>query len=170
VATQEAEDHQKEIGGVVTEGEDVLRLRASVRELVLAFRDGSVGFRPVAERSETSWRDENQHRDWEFVAPAMFDACVRSPIGMDADRLHDEFRLPRYDIDYDSYAELSWISVRSPARDGSLVFNRFTSEQGPFDTVQAAVVDPVMLHARERVEPATPSVSCTRRSSRNKRT
>jgi hypothetical protein len=135
---------------VVTEGEDVLR--ASVRELVLAFRDGLLGFRPVADRLEMSWRDGNQHRDWELVASAMFDACVRSPIGMDADRSQGEFRLPRYDIDYDSYAELSWISVRSPAWDGALALIRLTSEGEPFDTVQAAVVDPVTWRTRERFE------------------
>jgi hypothetical protein len=79
-----------------------------VHGLASAFRDGLLGFLPVADRLEMSWRDENQHRDWELVASAMFDACVRSPIGVDVGQVPGEFGLPQYDIDQESYDDMSW--------------------------------------------------------------
>lgn len=127
-------------------------LRSSVGGLIAAFRQGLIGFVPTAERLKMPWRDENQHRDWERVAEAMFDACVRSPIGADATRLAGEYKLPRYDIDVDSYGELSWIAVRHPSYDVRLAMIRLMSHGEPFDTVDAAVVDSTTLKRIGAVE------------------
>lgn len=127
-------------------------LRASVGELVAAFRQGLIGFLPTAERLMMPWQDENQHRDWERVAEAMFDACVRSPIGADEGRSAGEYKLARYDIDVEAYDELSWISVRHPSYDVSLAMIRLMSRRDPFDTVEAAVVDAVSLARSGSVE------------------
>jgi hypothetical protein len=126
-------------------GEDVLR--SSVTDLVLAFRDALRGFVPVADRLQMPWKDGNQHRDWERVAEAMFDACVRGPVEAEVERPAREFLLPRYDVDVESYAESSWISVQSAGRHGRLVMSRLASDREPFDSVQAAVIGATTLRA-----------------------
>jgi hypothetical protein len=98
------------------------------------------------------WQDDDQHIDWELVAEAMFHACVRSPIQVDERRVDGEFRIQRYDIDFDSYAEASWVSVRSSSYDGMLALIRLLSYEEPFDTVQAAVIEPGTCRTIRRVE------------------
>lgn len=130
--------------------EDVLR--ASVSDLINAFRDALIGFIPIANRLMIPWQDENQHRDWERVAEAMFDACVRGPIDAEATRSVAEYSMPRYDIDVDSYAEASWISVSWEGHDAQVALVRLVTDRDPFDSVQGALIDPTTLGRIGRVE------------------
>ncbi|TCC31225.1 hypothetical protein [Kribbella sindirgiensis] len=130
--------------------EDVLR--CSVHDLVLTFRDGLRAFVPIADRLVMPWHDAYQHPDWERVAWAMFDSIVRSPIEIETGRIDGEHPLVKYDIDVDSYVGASWIAVHLPDRDGALPMIRLTSNDLPFDSVQAAVVDPVSLERTDSVE------------------
>jgi hypothetical protein len=127
-------------------------LRSSVTDLVLAFRDALLGFVPVADRLQMPWGDDSQHRDWERVAETLFDACVRGPVEADGARRAGEFLLPRYDVDVESYAEASWISVRSADQPGTLAMIRLLSDREPFDSVQAAVIDTATLRATEVIK------------------
>jgi hypothetical protein len=130
--------------------EDVLR--ATVNDLISAFRDALIGFIPIADRLMMPWQDENQHRDWERVAEAMFDACVRGPIEAEATRSVTEYLVPRYDIDVDSYAAASWISVRREGHDTQVALVRLVTDRDPFDSVQGALIDPTTLGTIGRVE------------------
>jgi hypothetical protein len=123
-----------------------------VNELVGVLRDALVGFIPVADRLLMPWQDENQHRDWERVAEAMFDACVRGPINAEATRSVGEYSMPRYDIDVDSYVQASWISVGWEGRDAQVALVRLVTDRDPFDSVEGAVIDPTTLGVSGRVQ------------------
>ena len=99
------------------------------------------GFIPVADRLRMSWREENQHVDWEKVAAAMFHACVRSPIQVDEGRVDGQFWIGQYDIDFESYAEASGISVRSAAHGERLAMIRLLTFDEPLDTVKGPRFD-----------------------------
>lgn len=139
------------MGQIMLEGREEF-LRISVTDLVLTFRSALRGFIPIADRLRISWRDDNQHVDWEHVAAAVFHACVRSPIDVDERRADGEFRIPEYDIDFDSYVDASWISVRTGSDKEMLAMIRLLTREEPFDMVQAAVVDRVTLQTIGRVE------------------
>jgi hypothetical protein len=111
-------------------------LHASVSELVATFRQGLLALVPIAEKLRMNWRDDEQHHDWERLAEAVFDACVRSPISADARRVDDELPLARYDIDDSPYQERSWIAIDADDFTSPLVLVRLSSEHDPFDTLQ----------------------------------
>jgi hypothetical protein len=87
------------------------------------------------------WRNEYQHRDWERMVEAVFDACVRGPIEADSGRWNDELPLARYDIDHPSYLAHSWIQVGADHHQAPIVLVRLASDREPFDTVRAVVLD-----------------------------
>jgi hypothetical protein len=116
-------------------------LCCSVSELMATFRLALMALIPAAERLKMNWRDEHQHRDWERMAVAVFDACVRGPIASDSSHWNDELSLPRYDIDHTSYLACSWIRVEREAGP-SAVLIRLLSHREPFDTVQVVTLNP----------------------------
>ncbi|MBW4721333.1 hypothetical protein [Saccharothrix obliqua] len=126
-------------------------LRSSVSDLLGAFRDALIALVPIADRLKMGWRDGDQHRDWENMAEAVFNACVRGPIEADEGRWNDEYRLPRYDIDDSMYSTSSWIRLTADDRESLVVFVRLVSAGGPFDAVEGVELDPVTLVPRGRV-------------------
>ena len=126
-------------------------LSCSVTTLMQVFRDALTALLPTAERLLLTWRDEDQHRDWERLAETLFDVCVRGPIDADAGRRDGEYALPRFDIDHPSYATNSWIGVAANGVDGPTALIRFISGTEPFDSVQVAVLDPAALTPSRRV-------------------
>ncbi|GAA4978900.1 hypothetical protein [Actinopolymorpha pittospori] len=124
---------------------------ATVHELVENFRSGLIAMLPIADRAMLNSRDVNPHDDWEQLAESIFDVFVRGSVRLDRVSLanRDQFPLPRYDFDLDSYSALSWIGCGSgPSSD--LAFVRLLSHAEPFDTVQRVEVDPVTLEAGQR--------------------
>ena len=126
-------------------------LRCSIADLLATFRDALLALTPTAERLLLEWGDGRQHRDWERLAETLFDVCVRGPIESDSSRREGEFPLPRYDIDLALYASSSWISVTGGESRSPAALIRFMTDLKPFDTVQAAVLDPDTLLSVERV-------------------
>lgn len=116
-------------------------LHSSISDLVATFRQALLALTPFAERLKMNWRDGHQHRHWESMAEAVFDACVRGPIESDAGRWEDELPLPRYDIDDIWYPSCSWIVVDSYDDSAPLVFVRLVSDREPFDMIQAVSLD-----------------------------
>jgi hypothetical protein len=123
-------------------------LRSTVADLMRTFRDALIVFVPIAERLRLEWGGGYQHRDWERLAETLFDVCVRGPVEADSKRLQDEFTLPRYDIDADSYDSFSWISTTGGP---PCAFIRLMTDSRPFDTVQLARLNPTTLVPVERV-------------------
>jgi hypothetical protein len=109
-----------------------------VAESIDAFRQGLMALVPSAQRVGLTWEDENTHDDWERLAETLFEVLVASPIRQDLRRGPDAYPLPRYDYDFMSYVEMSWLEVILPDGSRTLVFVRLLSRAGPFDTVQLA--------------------------------
>ena len=115
-------------------------LRASVWELVSTFHQALIALTSAADRARLPWRDDYQHPDWEAMTSTAFDAFVGSPISVDDSAPSGVYRLARFDIDYDDYSRLSWISPSRAQTNLALV--RFLSDQEAFDTVEFAELDP----------------------------
>ncbi len=128
---------------------DVLKI--SVGGLIANFRGALEAMVPFAESLKMDWRDGQQHRDWESLAEAIFDAMVRGPIGADQGIVIQECKLARYDIDHDSYADLSWVEVSAGGSVGPFV--RLYSVSEPFDSAEIAVLDPEMRRVEAKVFP-----------------
>jgi len=126
-------------------------LRCSVSELVTTFRQALVSLLPAAERLKMEWHDESQHRDWERIAEAAFDAFVRGPIESDSGHWDDELPLPRYDVDDAFYLACSWIRVERTRGEPAGVLIRLLSGREPFDTAQVVRIDPETLAPSERL-------------------
>ena len=125
-------------------------LKASVWELVSTFHEALVALTPAADRARLPWRDNYQHPDWETMTHSLFDAFVSAPIGVDGSSMNGVHRLTRFDIDYDDYSDLSWISP-SPA-ETNLALIRLLTERDAFDTVEFAEIDPETQHFVRRTQ------------------
>jgi hypothetical protein len=118
--------------------------RAGVGEMFANFREALLAILPIANRAMISSDDETMHRDWELLAQGLFDAFVRGPIESDRGLTVDEFPLARYDIDYDDYANTSWLTTDALGPHRGVIV-RFLSIGSPFDAVQVVDLDPAML-------------------------
>jgi hypothetical protein len=120
-------------------------LTVSIDELVLNFRSALVALVPAAERAKMIWSDVmNQHADWEHLQACLFEVFVGRPLGVDRDRVEDEFSLARYDIDLGDYSRSSWIACR-PKSGNEFAFVRFLSKREPFDEVEGVLTEPPTL-------------------------
>lgn len=80
-------------------------------ELIVTFREALIALAEPARSIGMSCYPESEGPQWERLAAQVFDAFVRHPISVSADREHDELPLAKYDIDFEDYTLLSWPAV-----------------------------------------------------------
>ena len=133
---------------------------ATVDELLATFRQALLGLLPSATRSLMRWDGIGAHPDWERLSMVAYDVFVRNPIMVDRSRGVSDAPLPRYDIDVDSYSDLSWISIANQTGN-DLAFVRFLTVSEPFDSMQGAVIDPRTGSILESHTVAWPAIGTT---------
>jgi len=129
--------------------EDVLE--ATVSELIATFRESIIVLVTIAERAKMSWRDEPTHPDWDAIQAAHFSSFVSNPIAADSRSVVGQYRLAPYDIDTQTYDQLSWLSI-ADHHVHNFAFVRFVTRHEPFDYVQLIELDDNLNSTRQTLE------------------
>jgi hypothetical protein len=121
------------------EEEDFFHL--SIDNAISIFREGLVALIPVAEGIGLTWQDANSHDEWERLVDCLYDVVVTTPAKISARSAVLELPMARYDYDFTSFADFSWIELAAVELSPSFVLLRLLSSESPFDTAQFAQVD-----------------------------
>jgi hypothetical protein len=110
--------------------------KTSVGELLGIFREALLAIIPWLEKAKIKWKEGEAYDDWDNIAEALYKNIVCSSL---AGEIVCKYTIAEYNFDYDDYASIDFIEVRSKGTSGKkFAFVSFQSNSSPLDSVKVA--------------------------------
>jgi hypothetical protein len=130
------------MGTEMTQGYELWK--GTVTVLVANFGRALGALVPMAEQIGIGWREHDAYDDWDKIADVLYWAFVARPIDTSVIP-REPFPLAPYDMVIEDLSNNSLLLVRVPGLGNGgddLVFRRLVTASAPFDTVEAAILEP----------------------------